>query len=96
MCTGAYICQMITSAIGYIITNMGYDIVVYLDDFAGMEVAKWTVQAFEATRQVFKVLGVYEAIDKACSPNIVMKFLGVWFNTHRMTIEIKQNRLQTI
>ena len=94
--TGAHICQSITNAVGYIITNMGYSIVVYLDDFAGAEIATHATQAFEATGHVFRVLGMTESMEKACAPNIVMEFLGVWFNTHSMTMEIEPGRLQEI
>ncbi len=34
----AYMCQWITSAVGYIISNIGFSVMVYIDDFNGVEV----------------------------------------------------------
>ena len=94
--TGPYICQTITEAILYVFQNMGFDAVVFVDDFAGGDVAERVHQAFLALRQLLKRLGVEEAEAKAVLPTIVLIFLGVWFNTHRMTMEVEKERLEEI
>ncbi len=59
-----YMCQRITSAVGYIISNMGFSIMVYID----VEVPELATAAYEATGQLFVTLGQEEKLPKASPP----------------------------
>lgn len=57
----------------------------FLDDFAGCERPPLAQKAF-SSRSVLSKAGIVEAEDKACSPSVVMEFLGVLFNTLSMYV----------
>lgn len=94
--SGAYICQRVTSAILYIFTRQGHTAVVYLDDFGGVESPAKAYEAYDALGLLLEALGVGESVPKACRPNIVMIFLGIWFNSYKMTMEVEPERLRNI
>ena len=91
--SAAYICQRTMSAVAYIYRNMGFSVVVYLDDYAGTESPDRADQAFEALGLLFKDLGIAESPAKAENPRVELCFLGVWFNSESMTMEVKPERL---
>ena len=94
--TGAYICQRVTNAILFIHRQTGHTSVVFLDDFVGVERPEQAFEAYCDLRDLLKVLGVDESEPKLCPPNIVMLFLGVWFNSYKLTMEIDKKRLEEI
>ena len=91
--SGAYICQRVTSAIQYIQETKGFDTVVYLDDFAGVEVPQRGRIAFDALENTFVELGVIESTDKKCPPNTLMLFIGVWFDSWKLTMHVDPAKL---
>ncbi len=93
---GAYMCQWITSAVGYIISNMGFSVMVYIDDFNGVEVPELVTAAYEATGQLFVTLGLKEKLPKASPPWSHRIVLGICFDTNTLTMEIDHFRLEHI
>ncbi len=72
---------------------MGWFVVNYLDDFRGVEVWDKAQEAFEDLRKVIKASGLEESEVKACGPGTSMIFLGVLFDTIKLTLSVTDERL---
>jgi hypothetical protein len=94
--SAAYICQRLTNAIAFIYGKKGYDIVNYLDDFCGVEKASRAAEAFTYLGTLLDMLGVQEATNKVICPSKRVAFLGIWFDTVSMTMEVTPERLVEI
>ena len=94
--SSAFICQRVTSAFAYMMLMIGFAVLNYLDDFAGAERGQYATVAFLMLRELLKKSGFEEAQDKACPPSEIMIFLGILFNTIKMTMEITPDRLAEI
>ena len=66
---------------------------VYLDDFAGVELSEVGQLAFDELGRTFVELGVIESEDKKCPPNTRMLFIGVWFDSWKFTMEVDPAKL---
>ena len=91
--SGAYICQRVTNAIKFVQEQKGFETVVYLDDFAGAEFPQRGMLAFEELGSTFVELGAVESVDKQSPPNTLMLFIGVWFNSWKLTMEVDPAKL---
>lgn len=91
--SGAYICQRVTNAIRHVQVSKGFDTVVYLDDFAGAEVSQKGLIAFEEMGNTFVELGAVESVDKRTPPNTLMLFIGIWFDSWKLTMEVDPKKL---
>ena len=89
-------CQHVTSAVSYIQANKGFEVVNYVDDFGGCEKPERAWEAFMSLGDSLEHLGLEEATEKAVLPSTEIEFLGVWFNSLKLTIEVTQDRLQEI
>ena len=69
---------------------------VFLDDFVGAEPPAIAGMAFVRLDELLSVLGAAESVAKACPPHTQMLFIGVWFNSVTMTMEISPERLAKI
>ena len=96
MRSSCYICQRTTNIVTYVLTNMGYSVVNYIDDFAGVEVPCNARNAFEALGLVLESMGFEESAEKACPPSPRMCFLGILCDTEKMTLEVTAERLAEI
>ena len=96
MRSSAYICQRVTNAINYVMGKHNFNIVNYLDDFAGAEVPMDADSAYEKLGAVLLEFGLMESKEKARSPATSMSFLGVEFNTVDLTLEVTDTRLLEI
>ncbi len=65
----------------------------YFDDFWGAEVWDKAQEAFEAIRKVIKASGLEQSEVKACGPCTSMIFLGVLFDTIKLTLSVTDERL---
>ena len=92
----AYICERVTTAISFIMFKIGILVLNYLDDLASAEVKEHAEFAYSTLGAVLDKCGFEEALDKSCSPSTVMTFVGVLFNTEKMTIEVTSDRLKEI
>ena len=83
-----------TSAITYIHKLKGYESIAYIDDFGGAEGDRGVAAEALATLQsVFRELGVAEAVEKVCEPTQVLTWLGIEFNTLKMTMSLPHEKL---
>ena len=86
--SAAMICQRTTSAILHIFNNLDFTACNYLDDFMGVDTVSRAHLAFETLGKLFTKLGIQESVEKSCSPDTIMLFLGVLFNSDSLTIEV--------
>jgi len=94
--SSAYICQRVTSAVSYLMIRNGFSLLNYLDDFAGAEVPGKAMAAYNKLGEILQQMGLKESPSKACSPTEVMSFLGVLFDTNKLTLEVTVERLNEI
>ena len=94
--SSALICQRITNAIAYIVSQYGFEVCNYLDDFAGAANWETAQEAFESLAEVLKCCGIEESVNKAEPPSCMMVFLGVMFDTENLTLSVTVERLSEI
>ena len=94
--SSAYCCQRVTNAISFIMFQIGVCILNYLDDLASADTVEKASFSFNTLRAILNKCGIEEAKNKACPPSTVMIFIGILFNTVKMTIEVTPERLQEI
>ena len=77
--------------------TLPFNCVNYSDDFAGGEESLHRAEAsFKTIRELFKSLGLEESTDKACEPSTNMVFLGVEFDTQKLTMSVPGDKLQEL
>ena len=98
-----YNAQRVSSAILYILRRMGlakhgveFNVMVYIDDFAGAEVGQRAFEAFEALGTLLEDLGIVESTKKALPPSTKMVFLGVEFDTVEFCMRIGEEKLTEV
>lgn len=76
--------------------KIGICILNYLDDLASAETVDKAKFAYDTLGAVINKCGIEEAKNKACPPSTIMTFLGILFNTEKLTMEVTPDRLQEI
>ncbi|CAC5399094.1 unnamed protein product [Mytilus coruscus] len=66
------------------------------DDFDGAEISEKADISCKKLKWVLDSCGLEESVEKASSPSHRMSFLGVWFDTEKMTMEVTPDRLVEI
>ena len=94
--SSAFLCQRFSNAIYFILFKIGIYILNYLDDLASAETPQNAQFAFRTLQSVLEKCGIEEAKNKACPPSTIMTFIGVLFNTEKMTIEVTPEILNKI
>ncbi|CAC5390966.1 unnamed protein product [Mytilus coruscus] len=69
------------------------EIIKEKDDFAGAEIGEKADISYKKLKWVLDSCGLEESVEKASSPSHRMSFLGVWFDTEKMTMEVTPDRL---
>ena len=96
MRSSAMMCQRLTNAINYIMQNLNYHTINYLDDFGGADEPQKADKAFETLGRLLENLKIDESNEKACKPNTSMVFLGTLFDTVDMTISVPEEKINEI
>ena len=96
MRSAPYIAQRITIAIAYIHKQMQYFLLNYVDDFVGAELKRSIWQAYWALSSILTELGVETSEEKIVPPTTRLEFLGITFDSHKMTMEISEEKLLEI
>ena len=91
--SATFCCQRLTNAITFIMFKIGISVLNYLDDLSSAETRENAVFAYNTLGSILEKCGIEESKNKACPPNTIMIFIGVLFNTEKMTIEVTQERL---
>ena len=86
--SAAYCCQRTTNCITYIFKQEGFHDINYLDDLGGAETADLAEEAFQKLKEILQKIGIEESADKAVPPSFMVTFLGIFYNTISMTMEI--------
>ncbi len=94
--SAAMICQRVTTAVCHVVSQAGFDIINYLDDFGGAQPAENANAAFDTLGSVLYELGLQEAPEKAQAPSPNMEFLGVLFDVKKMEMRITPERLNEL
>ena len=84
--SSAQICQRIATSITFMYFKLGYMMVNYLDDFGGAETKEKDWKAYETLGELLMSCGLEESVDKAVTPTTKMTFLGVTFDSEKMTL----------
>ena len=72
--SSAHICQRVTSSVVYMMNQCGYNLLNYLDNFAGAEAPEDANKVFEFLHKLLTNCGLEESKDKACAPSTKMTF----------------------
>ena len=92
--SAAHICQRVTNAVSYMYRLLGFDIVNYLDDFAGVESPSRAKKAFDELKHLLDSCGLEESSHRAIPPSTRMAFLGVICDTDKLVLEIPDDKLR--
>ena len=91
--SAVYCFQRLTNAITFIMFKIEISVLNYLDELASAETRENADFAYNTLGSILEKCGIEESKNKACPPNTIMIFIGVLFNTEKMTIEVTQERL---
>ena len=91
--SAAMACQHTTSAVTWILSQRGYTICNYLDDFIGVEPACHAETVFSDLGTLLWKLGLIESVSKASPPSTVAVCLGVEIDTVNFTVSVSSERL---
>lgn len=94
--TGAMFCQRTTNAVRYIMNQMGYFLMNYLDDLHGCELPDRAWKSFEALLRVMRDIRRDIAHNKTTTPCQVVEVLGIWFDIVMQIIAVGPDRLSEL
>ena len=91
-------CQCTTTAITYMFkSEFQFACINYVDDFGGVETNHVTAStAFLQLGNLFQRLGLESSLSKDWPPSTRMPFLGLVYDTIKMSIEVPQDKLDSI
>ena len=89
--SSAHICQRLTHSLAYMYRNLGFEIVNYLDDFAGVEIKQDVDRAFFKLKSLLSACRIEESEHKVYAPSTRMEFLGIVCDSVKLTLEISDN-----
>ena len=73
--------------------SKGFVLVAYLDDMVSAEVWEHAQDCFVALKETLRLMGAVEAEHKSVSLSTKMVFLGVLFDTEKLTLEVSKERV---
>ena len=96
MRSAPYIAQRITNAIAHIHRQMGLFLLNYVDDFVSAELKSKIWEGYRFLTKLLHDLGVDTSKEKLVEPCTRMEFLGVTFDTEKMTMELPEDKVKEI
>ena len=96
MRSACFIAQRVTNAITFLAAKAGISLLNYIDDLAGAEKKEKAHAAHEYVGTLLSDAGLEETISKQCSPAVRMIFLGILFDTLKLTLEVTPERIVEI
>lgn len=91
------ICQRMANALVYMMSQLGFKIIAYLDDYASChKTPSEAQQAFDTFNDLADRLGLKLATHKSCPPTTEMEWLGYLVNSNKMSISIPHDKLQQV
>ena len=96
LCSAAFLCQKITSAIRYICQILRILIVNYFDDLAGADTEALALKSYQELKNAITFCGLEESVEKTCPPSTQMVFIGILFDSETLTLSVTPERLHEI
>ena len=96
MCTAPYITQRITDSITYLHRKMEFFLLNYVDDFVSAELKDVIWRSYNYLTELLDKLHIETSPEKRIPPTTRLEFLGITFDTIKMTMEISQEKLAEI
>ena len=96
MRTAPYIAQRVTDAIRHIHQELSFFLLNYVDDFLGAELQHRVWDAFHNLVNLLEDIGVETAPDKVVPPTTRIEFLGIIYDSKKMTMEVPEDKLQDL
>ena len=96
MRSAPYIAQRITNAIAFIHRQLSYFLLNYVDDFVVAEYMDRAWAAYNALTQLLRDLRVETSKEKLVPPTMRLQFLGITFDSTKMTMEISKEKMLEI
>ena len=93
MRSAPYIAQRVTNAIAYICRQMEFFILNYVDDFVSADTKEKIWAGFRFLQNLLRDLGVDTAREKTVEPTTRLEFLGVTFDSEKMTVEVSEDKI---
>lgn len=94
--TGVLFCQRFTNSIRYIMNQMDFFLLNYLDDLHGCEHKSKIWQSFETLLRVLRDIRRDVAHDKTTKPTSQIEVLGIWFDVIQQIIAVAPDRVHEI
>ena len=94
--SAAMACQRVTNAVCFMLSQVGCQVLSYLDDFMGISPPSTALEHFVLSGTLLRDLGLQESPHKACSPSTQMTCLGVLFDTVNFTMSVTPDRLREL
>ena len=94
--TGPYIAQRVSSAITWIVQQVMYFLLNYVDDFVGAELGETAWAAYNFLTKLLRDLWVQTSPEKRVPPTTRLEFLGTTFDSKTMTMEVPPQKLAEI
>ena len=94
--TGPYIAQRVSSAIAWIVKQVEYYLLNYVDDFVGAELEERAQKAFSFLINLLRDLRAQTSPDKIVPPTTRLDFLGTTFDSEKMSMEVPKQKQEEI
>ena len=93
---GSGIFQRLSDAIRFIISNMGYDVINYIDDVIGFGTISTADPSYHTLLNLLQKLGLDISVKKLVRPCTKATCLGVEVDTKNFTVAVPQEKLENI
>ena len=94
--SGPYIAQRVSTAIAWIVKQVEYFLLNYVDDFVGAEEDTKAWDAYVFLTNLLENLEVQTSPEKRVPPTTRLEFLGTTFDSQKMTMEVPPKKLTEI
>ena len=91
--SGPYIAQRISCAITWIVQQLQYFLLNYVDNFVGAEIQAKAEEAFLFLTKLLRDLKIDTSPEKIVPPTTRLEFLGTIFDSETMTMEVPETKL---
>ena len=93
--SASYCCQSVTELVAKLASRQAH-VLVYLDDFGGVEAKDKALSAFQHLGWVLEYCGLVEATEKAVPPSTKMDWLGIRVDTVEWSMALMPGKLKEL
>jgi hypothetical protein len=93
---GSGICQRITDAVRFILSERNITVVNYIDDFIAIVPEERANEMFEITKSIFNEIGMVINEEKTVAPTEICNCLGIIIHTKKHIFAIPEQKLKSI